>query len=151
MELTVYSDEHYMKEALKQAQMAFDQDEIPVGAIVVCQKTIIARAYNQTEMLNDVTAHAEMLAITSAANYLGGKYLKDCTLYITMEPCGMCAGALFWSQINKIVYALPDEKRGFTKINPAMIHPKTEVRAGLMASESKQLIDAFFTNARRKN
>lgn len=151
MELTVYSDEHYMREALKQAQLAFEEGEIPVGAVVVCQKTIIARAYNQTEKLNDVTAHAEMLAITSAANYLGGKYLKDCTLYVSLEPCGMCAGALYWSQIAKIVYGLHDEKRGFTKINPQMIHPKTLVKSGFMAEESKQLIDAFFANARRKN
>ncbi|MBK6265043.1 nucleoside deaminase [Marivirga sp. S37H4] len=151
MELTVYSDEHFMKEALKQAQIAFEEGEIPVGAVVVCQKKIIAKAYNQTERLNDVTAHAEMLAITSAANFLGGKYLKGCTLYVTLEPCGMCAGALFWSQVDKIVFALPDEKRGFTTINPQMIHPKTQLMSGLMAAESKKMIDEFFATVRKKN
>jgi len=150
MELTVNSDEHFMREALRQAEIAYDEGEIPVGAVVVCQKQIIAKAYNQTERLNDVTAHAEMLAITSAANHLGGKYLKDCTLYVSLEPCGMCAGALNWSQINQIVYALADEKRGFTSINPAMIHPKTKVKNGLMATESKKLMDEFFAKMRSK-
>jgi tRNA(adenine34) deaminase len=150
MELTVNSDEHFMREALRQAQIAFDEGEIPVGAVVVCQKKIIAKAYNQTERLNDVTAHAEMLAITSAANHLGGKYLTDCTLYVSLEPCGMCAGALNWSQVDEVVYALADEKRGFTKINSSMIHPKTKVKSGLMAKESKQLIDDFFAKMRNK-
>ncbi|WKV12691.1 nucleoside deaminase [Marivirga harenae] len=149
MELTVNSDEHYMSEALRQAEIAFDEGEIPVGAVVVCQKKIIAKAYNQTERLNDVTAHAEMLAITSAANHLGGKYLTDCTLYVSLEPCGMCAGALNWSQIDQIVYALEDEKKGFTKINPQMIHPKTKVKSGLLAAESKKLIDDFFAKMRK--
>lgn len=139
-----------MEEALRQAAIAYDEGEIPVGAVVVCQKKIIAKAYNQTERLNDVTAHAEMLAITSAANHLGGKYLTDCTLYVSLEPCGMCAGALNWSQINQIVFALSDEKRGFTKINPNMIHPKTKVKSGLMASESKKLLDDFFAKMRKK-
>ncbi len=151
MELTVYSHEHFMKEALRQAQIAFDEGEIPVGAVVVCQKKIIAKAYNQTERLNDVTAHAEMLAITSAANYLGGKYLKDCTLYVSLEPCAMCAGALFWSQIENIVFGLADEKRGFTTLNSNIIHPKTKVSSGLMAKESKQLLDEFFLKTRNKN
>ncbi len=151
MELTVYSHEHFMKEALRQAQIAFDEGEIPVGAVVVCQKKIIAKAYNQTERLNDVTAHAEMLAITSAANYLGGKYLKDCTLYVSLEPCAMCAGALFWSQIENIVFGLADEKRGFNTLNPNIIHPKTKVSSGLMAKESKQLLDEFFLRTRNKN
>jgi tRNA(adenine34) deaminase len=150
MELTVNSDEHFMREALRQAEIAYDEGEIPVGAVVVCQKKIIAKAYNQTERLNDVTAHAEMLAITSAANYLGGKYLTDCTLYVSLEPCGMCAGALNWSQIDQIVYALADEKRGFTTVNPNMIHPKTKVKSGLMATESKKLIDDFFAKMRNK-
>ncbi|WP_340153819.1 nucleoside deaminase [uncultured Marivirga sp.] len=149
MELTVNSDEHYMREALRQAELAFDEGEIPVGAVVVCQKKIIAKAYNQTERLNDVTAHAEMLAITSAANHLGGKYLTDCTLYVSLEPCGMCAGALNWSQIDQIFYALEDEKKGFTKINPQMIHPKTKVKSGLLAAESKKLIDDFFAKMRK--
>ncbi len=151
MELTVYSHEHFMREALHQAQMAFDEGEIPVGAVVVCDKKIIARAYNQTEKLNDVTAHAEMLAITSAANHLGGKYLKDCTLYVSLEPCAMCAGALFWSQISNLIFGLSDEKRGFSKLNPNMIHPKTKVSSGLMAAESKQLLDEFFVQTRKRN
>jgi len=150
MELTVNSDEHFMREALRQAEIAFEEGEIPVGAVVVCQKQIIAKAYNQTERLNDVTAHAEMLAITSAANHLGGKYLTDCTLYVSLEPCGMCAGALNWSQINQIVYALADEKRGFTSINPTMVHPKTKIKNGLMATESKKLMDEFFAKMRNK-
>lgn len=150
MGITVNSEEHYMREALKQAEIAYEEGEVPVGAVVVCQNQIIAKAYNQTERLNDVTAHAEMLAITSAANYLGGKYLKGCTLYVSLEPCGMCAGALNWSQIDNIVYALVDEKRGFTTINPQMIHPKTKVKSGLMAAESKKLIDEFFTKMRNK-
>ena len=150
MTLSVYSDEHFMKEALKQAQMAYDEGEIPVGAVVVCQNKIIARAYNQTERLNDVTAHAEMLAITAAANFLGGKYLNECTLYVTLEPCAMCGGALMWSQLGKLVFALEDEKRGYRKINPAMIHPKTEVSTGLLRQESKQLLDDFFAKLRSK-
>jgi tRNA(adenine34) deaminase len=150
MELTVYSHEHFMKEALKQAQIAFEEGEVPVGAVVVCQKKIIAKAYNQTERLNDVTAHAEMLAITSAANHLGGKYLKDCTLYVSLEPCAMCAGALFWSQMEGIVFGLADEKRGFTTLNPQIIHPRTKVSSGLMAKESKQLLDDFFLRTRKK-
>ena len=149
MELTVYSDEHFMKEALKQAEIAASEGEIPVGAIVVCQKKIIARAYNQTERLKDVTAHAEMLAITSASNFLGGKYLKACTLYVTLEPCAMCAGGLYWSQLEQLVFALEDDKRGFSKINPNMLHPKTKVNAGLMAEESKRLLDAFFIKLRK--
>lgn len=111
--LSVFSDEYFMKEALKEAQKAFDEDEVPVGAIVVCDNKIIARAHNMTEKLNDVTAHAEMLAITSTTNFLGGKYLNECTIYVTLEPCVMCAGALYWSQVKKIVYAASDEKRGF--------------------------------------
>jgi len=148
MSLTVYSDEHFMKEALKQAQMAFEEGEIPVGAVVVCQNKIIARAYNQTERLNDVTAHAEMLAITSAANFLGGKYLQDCTLYVTLEPCGMCAGALYWSQLSRLVFAQGDPKRGFGSINSKMVHPKTEIQSGLMAESSKKLLDDFFAKLR---
>jgi tRNA(adenine34) deaminase len=148
MELTVYSDGHFMKEALKQAQMAFEEGEVPVGAIVVCQNRIIARAYNQTERLNDVTAHAEMLAITAAANFLGGKYLKDCTLFVTLEPCGMCAGALQWSQLSKLIFAQEDLHRGYRKINPEMIHPKTEVVFGMHAGASKELLDTFFDKLR---
>jgi tRNA(adenine34) deaminase len=150
MELTVNSDEHFMMEALRQAEIALNDGEVPVGAVVVCNKQIIAKAYNQTERLNDVTAHAEMLAITSAANFLGGKYLKGCSLYVTLEPCGMCAGALNWSQIDQIVYALEDENRGFNTINPHMIHPKTNVKSGLFAKESKKLLDDFFASKRKK-
>lgn len=142
--LTIFSDEYCMKEALKEAQKAFDEDEVPVGAIVVCDNKIIARAHNMTEKLNDVTAHAEMLAITSATNFLGGKYLNECTLYVTLEPCVMCAGALFWSQIKKIVYAAPDAKRGFSLIEKNILHPKTEVVAGIMQQEASDLITCFF-------
>lgn len=151
MALTVYSDEYFMQEALNQAKIAFSEGEIPVGAVVVCQNKIIARAYNQTERLNDVTAHAEMLAITAAANFLGGKYLKDCTLYVTLEPCGMCAGALYWSQLTKLVFGQEDEKRGYRNINPQMIHPKTEVKFGLHKAEAKQLLDSFFDKLRSEN
>ena len=142
--LSVFTDDFFMKEALKEAQKAFDEDEVPVGAIVVCDNKIIARAHNMTEKLNDVTAHAEMLAITSATNFLGGKYLNECTLYVTLEPCVMCAGALFWSQIKKIVYAAPDSKRGFSLIEKNILHPKTEVVAGIMQQEASDLITCFF-------
>lgn len=142
--LSVFTDDFFMKESLKEAQKAFDEDEVPVGAIVVCNNKIIARAHNMTEKLNDVTAHAEMLAITSATNFLGGKYLNECTLYVTLEPCVMCAGALFWSQIKKIVYAAPDEKRGFSLIEKNILHPKTEVVAGIMQQEASDLITCFF-------
>jgi tRNA(adenine34) deaminase len=148
MELSVFSDEHFMREAYKQAQYALEDGEVPVGAVVVCQNRIIARAYNQTEKLNDVTAHAEMLALTSAFNYLGAKYLKECSLYVTLEPCVMCAGASFWSQIQKIVYAVDDPKRGFARISENILHPKTKVIAGVMQNECKLLLDNFFQNLR---
>lgn len=139
-----------MREALRQAAYAYEEGEIPVGAVVVCGNKIIARAYNQTERLNDVTAHAEMLALTAAANHLGGKYLSDCTLYVTLEPCPMCAGGLHWSQLKKLVFAAPDEKRGYSRMSPPMLHPKTEVVKGLMAEESKALLDDFFGKLRKK-
>lgn len=148
MAITVFSDESFMKEALKEAQKAFDQDEVPVGAVIVCNNRIIARAHNLTERLNDVTAHAEMQAITSAANYLGGKYLKNCTLYVTLEPCVMCAGAIFWAQIHKLIYAATDEKRGYTKVEDKILHPATSVQYGLMQIESSALIKAFFRKKR---
>ena len=149
MELTVFSDESFMQEALKEAQKAFDADEVPVGAIVVCNNKIIARAHNLTERLNDVTAHAEMQAITSAANFLNGKYLNECTLYVTLEPCVMCAGAIAWAQLGKLVYGAPDTKRGFNLLkNNSILHPKTEVRSGLMADESTALIKTFFQKKR---
>ncbi len=148
MGLSIQSDEHYMKEAMKQALLADEAGEIPVGAIVVADHQIIARAHNQTEILNDPTAHAEMLAITAACNYLGTKYLNECTLYVTLEPCGMCGGALYWSQIGKLVYGASDEKRGFSYINRKLIHPKTEVSAGLMAAEAGELVKRFFQKLR---
>lgn len=147
--LSVNTDEHYMREAIRQAQYAFDEGEIPVGAVVVSNNKIIARAYNQTERLNDVTAHAEMLALTAAANYLGGKYLTDCTMYVTLEPCNMCAGALYWGQLKKLVFAASDEKRGYSRMTPGLLHPKTEVVRGIMQTESKELVDAFFRKLRK--
>lgn len=147
--MELYSDEYFMNEALKEAQKAFALDEVPVGAVIVANNKIIARAHNYTEHLNDVTAHAEMQAITSAANALGGKYLTDCTLYVTLEPCVMCAGALQWSQITKIVYGATDEKKGYAKINQPLLHPKTVVVNGVLGKECAQLMKDFFI-AKRK-
>lgn len=144
----MFSDEHFMKEALKEAQKAFDQDEVPVGVVVVANKQVIARAHNLTEMLNDVTAHAEMQAITSAADYIGGKYLKGCTIYVTLEPCVMCAGALFWSQADKVVYGASDEKRGFSTVGN-LLHPKTKVKNGVMADDCSDLLKVFFKKKRK--
>lgn len=141
-------DEEYMKKALMEAQQAFDEDEIPIGAIIVCNDRIISRAHNLTEMLCDVTAHAEMQAITSGANLLGGKYLKDCTLYVTVEPCVMCAGAIGWAQISRVVYGAPDEKRGYTQYAPHALHPKTTVTSGVLEEECKALMQTFFANKR---
>ena len=141
-------DEEYMRKALMEAQRAFDEDEIPVGAIIVCQDNIISRAHNLTEMLHDVTAHAEMQAITSGANMLGGKYLKDCTLYVTVEPCTMCAGALGWAQLGRLVYGASDPKRGFSVYAPDALHPKTEVTAGVMEEECAALMKDFFKKKR---
>ncbi|MBL6444874.1 nucleoside deaminase [Fulvivirga sp. 29W222] len=149
MVLSIHSDEHFMKEALKQAMIAKEEGEIPVGAVVVADNRIIARAYNQTERLSDSTAHAEMLALTAAGNYLGTKYLSDCSLYVTLEPCGMCAGALYWAQLGKLIYAAADEKRGYTVINPAMIHPKTKVSRGPFAEEAALLVTDFFKGLRQ--
>lgn len=142
------SHEYYMKFALREAEAARDRDEIPVGAVVVCNDRVIARAHNLTETLTDVTAHAEMQAITVAANVLGGKYLTGCTLYVTLEPCVMCAGALGWSQIDAIVYGASDEKRGFHKFAPGAIHPKTVVTGGIMQEECAALIKEFFKKKR---
>ena len=138
------SHEHYMREALKEAQNAFDSDEVPVGAVIVCENRIIARAHNLTERLNDVTAHAEMQAITAAANNLGGKYLNECSLYVTLEPCVMCAGATFWAQIKTIVYGTSDEKRGYSLLNKNILHPKTEVIKGILNNECSALLKKFF-------
>lgn len=144
----IFTDEYFMKKALVEAESAFESGEIPVGAIVVVDNRIIARSHNLTELLNDVTAHAEMQAITSAANFIGGKYLKDCTLYVTLEPCQMCAGALYWSQISKIVYGATDENRGFVKMG-TQLHPKTIVVKGVMESECSELMKRFFQSKRR--
>jgi len=146
--LSVFSDEHFMKEALKEAQKAFDEDEVPVGAIIVCDNKIIARAHNMTERLNDVTAHAEMLAFTSATDFLGGKYLNECILYVTLEPCVMCAGASYWTQLKKIVYGATDEKRGFSVISNSLLHPKTTLISGILENESSSLLKAFFAQKR---
>ena len=137
-----------MKRALAEAEQAFAEGEIPVGALIVCQNKIITRAHNLTETLNDVTAHAEMQAITAAANMLGGKYLTGCTLYITLEPCIMCAGALGWSQIDRIVYGASDEKRGFLKFAPAALHPKTQILGGILQNECALLMKRFFKTKR---
>ncbi|RSK39724.1 nucleoside deaminase [Mangrovimonas spongiae] len=145
-----FNDEYFMKKALQEAEVAFDKGEIPVGAVIVVKDRIIARAHNLTEMLNDVTAHAEMQAITAAANFLGGKYLKDCTLYVTLEPCQMCAGALYWSQISKIVYGARDEQRGCINLN-TKLHPKTTIEGGVLESEASQLMKQFFIEKRNLN
>jgi tRNA(adenine34) deaminase len=142
------SDEFYMREALKEAKKAFDAEEIPIGAVVVCNNRIVARAHNLTERLNDVTAHAEMQAITSAANYLNGKYLSGCTLYVTVEPCVMCAGALSWAQITRIVYGAPDVKRGFHLVSSGLLHPKTTITSGILEKEAVQLMQDFFQKKR---
>lgn len=141
-------DELFMRKALQEAETAYQEGEIPVGAVIVCKDQIIARAHNLTETLHDVTAHAEMQAITSAANQLGGKYLKDCTLYVTVEPCIMCAGALGWSQINRIVYGASDEKRGYAVFAPKALHPKAEVLGGVLEEECKTLMQNFFNGKR---
>lgn len=141
-------DEQFMKKALVEAQAAFDEGEIPVGAVVVCQGKIISRAHNLTETLTDVTAHAEMQAITAAANALGGKYLTGCTLYVTVEPCPMCAGAIGWAQIPRIVYGAPDEKRGYRKFAPNVFHPKATVVSGVLEDECRSLMQDFFKQRR---
>ena len=138
----------YMRQALAEAQKAYDRGEVPVGAVVVCKDRIIARSHNLTETLNDVTAHAEMQAITAAANYLGGKYLSDCTLYVTVEPCVMCAGAIAWSQLGRLVFGAADEKRGYQKFAPQSLHPKTDVVQGVMEDECARLMKEFFQRRR---
>ncbi|SHJ65114.1 nucleoside deaminase [Maribacter aquivivus] len=143
-----YDDTYFMKKALQEAEYAFEAGEVPVGAVIVVQDRIIARAHNLTEKLNDVTAHAEMQAITSAANFLGGKYLKDCTLYVTLEPCQMCAGALYWSQIGKIVYGATDEQRG-CGVMGTTLHPKTKISGGILADEATSLLLQFFAKKRK--
>ena len=142
------SDEHYMRQALKEAEQAFKADEVPVGVVVVWKDRIIARGHNLTERLNDVTAHAEMQSITAAAEHVGGKYLKDCTLYVTLEPCVMCAGALHWAQLGRVVFGAFDEKAGFRRIGAALLHPKTQVVGGVLEAECADLIKAFFKRKR---
>lgn len=144
----IFTDEYFMKKALVEAQAAFDKGEIPVGAVIVIDNKVIARSHNLTEMLNDVTAHAEMQSITAAANFLGGKYLKNCTLYVTLEPCQMCAGALYWSQVSKIVFGARDEQRGFLHFG-TQLHPKTQVVQGVLAEECGRLMLDFFASKRK--
>lgn len=146
--MEIYTDEFYMNEALKQASYAYEEGEIPIGAVVVCKNKIIAKAYNQTEKLTDVTAHAEMLALTAASDALGAKYLPECKMYVTLEPCPMCAGALFWAQIGALIFGAPDLKRGYRKASPSLLHPKTKVHNGLFAEKSTELIQLFFKNLR---
>ena len=138
-----------MLDALREAQRAAAEDEVPIGAVIVCQGRIIAKGHNMTERLNDPTAHAEMIAITAATEAVGGKYLNDCTLYVTVEPCPMCAGALAWSQIGKVVYGASDPKRGFSRFSPSLMHPKTEIVSGIMADECGNIVSEFFQNKRR--
>jgi tRNA(adenine34) deaminase len=146
--LSINSDEYFMKQALRQAQLAAEAGEIPVGAIVVANNQIIARGHNQTERLTDVTAHAEIIALTAAANFLGGKYLQDCTLYVTLEPCVMCAGALAWAQLSRLVYGASDDKRGFMRFGKELLHPKTKLEFGVLNEECGQLMSSFFREKR---
>ena len=147
----ILPDEFFMNEALKEARKAYELDEVPIGAVIVCKGRIIGRGHNLTERLNDVTAHAEMQAFTAAANYLGSKYLKDCVLYVTIEPCVMCAGASYWTQISRIVFGASDPQRGFTRIQQRITHPKTEIIGGVHENECGQLVREFFLNKRNKS
>lgn len=144
----LFSDKYYMQLAINEAITATEKDEIPVGAIIVCQNQIVAKAHNQTQQLTDVTAHAEILAITAAASYLNNKYLKDCTLYVTLEPCIMCAGALYWAQLGRLVYGASDEKRGYSLLNKSILHPKTVVSKGVLQAENEEMIKNFFRRLR---
>ncbi len=146
--LSIHSDAYFMKQAFKEAEKARDRGEVPVGAVVVCKKQIIARAHNQTELLSDVTAHAEMLALTAASNFLGSKYLASCELYVTMEPCIMCAGALKWSQIGRVVYGTSDDKGGFMRYGKELLHNKTKVEYGVLHEECSEIVKAFFREKR---
>lgn len=152
MEFSFGSDEYYMNMALQQAMIADDEKEIPVGAVVVCNDKVVAKGYNQTEKLNDVTAHAEILALTSAFNYFGAKYLPDCTLYVTLEPCTMCAGALYWSQVGRVVFGASDNKRGYHLVagEKKILHPKTELTTGILSDQCSELVTAFFKKLREK-
>lgn len=149
MDMTSDMDEKYMREALREAGYAAESDEVPVGAVIVCRGKIIGRGHNMTEALHDPTAHAEMIAITAATEAMGGKYLNDCTLYVTVEPCPMCAGALAWSQIGRVVYGAIDPKRGYSMFSPSLMHPKTEITAGVLADECGMIVSEFFRNKRK--
>ena len=149
MDMTYDLDEKYMMEALREAGYAAESDEVPVGAVIVCRGKIIGRGHNMTETLHDPTAHAEMIAITAATEAMGGKYLNDCTLYVTVEPCPMCAGALAWSQIGRVVYGAIDPKRGYSMFSPSLMHPKTEITAGVLADECGMIVSEFFRNKRK--
>ncbi len=144
----ILSDEYFMQAALKEAQKAYDEDEVPVGAVIVCNGTIIAKGYNMSERLNDVTAHAEMIAFTAAASYLNSKYLKDCTLYVTLEPCVMCAGAAFWTQIPSLIFGARDEKRGFMKVSQTILHPTATIKGGILEKECSTLMTNYFRSKR---
>ena len=148
MEIKAFDHIFFMKQAIEQAKIAMSQDEVPVGAVIVCDNQIIARAHNYTEKLNDVTAHAEMQAFTAAADYLGGKYLHECALYVTLEPCVMCAGASYWTQISNIFYGASDNRRGFSLLNDTILHPKTSVTGGILENECSELLLAFFKDKR---
>ncbi|HNR18616.1 MAG: nucleoside deaminase [Bacteroidetes bacterium] len=146
--LSAFSDEHFMHEALKDATFAFNEDEIPVGAVIVCNNRIIARAHNMTQKLNDVTAHAEMIAFTSASSFLNSKYLTNCKLYVTLEPCVMCAGASFWTQIPEIIFGAFDDKRGFSIIDKKILHPSTKIKGGILQNECGDLLKTYFQKKR---
>jgi tRNA(adenine34) deaminase len=149
MAFSVYSNDHFMGEAYKQALIAYEENEIPVGAVVVCKNRIVARAYNQTEKLNDATAHAEMLALTSAFNFLGSKYLDGCSLFVTLEPCVMCSGAMYWAQLDHLFYGTRDLKRGFQNVHQPLLHPKTKITGGILEEQCKKLLEEFFRNLRK--
>lgn len=150
MEIELYTDEYFMKEALKEATQALKSSEVPVGAIVVCKNRIIGRGHNLTETLKDVTAHAEMQALTAASAYLNSKYLKECTLYVTLEPCIMCAGAIYWAQFHRLVFAASDSKRGYQLVDRPLLHPKTGVQSGLLARDAGKLLTDFFEGRRNR-
>lgn len=150
MPLSIHSDDHFMKQALKEAQKAYDAGEIPVGAVIVSNNVIIARAHNQTEMLTDVTAHAEILAITSASEHMGNKFLEKCTLYVTMEPCPMCAGALNWARLSRVVYGAADDAKGFMRFGKEMLHKKTRLEYGVLHEECEEIVKRFFRSLREK-
>ncbi len=146
--IEVYDDRYFMRQALREAELAYEQGEVPVGAVVVSGKRVIGRGHNMTEKLKDVTAHAEIIALTAASNFLDSKYLRDCTLYVTLEPCFMCAGALYWAQLDRLVYGAPDEKRGFMQYGKRMLHPKTKLEFGILMEECSALLKQFFLEKR---